>query len=366
MSDLKANHIITVVGARPQFIKAAALSRAIAQSSQLSETIVHSGQHYDYNLSEGFFAELDIPAPKYNLGIGSKSHNKMIGEFLISFDDILQKEQPDMVIVYGDTNTTSAAAIAAAKRNISLSHVEAGLREWDKSIPEEVNKLLTDSVTDLYFTPTQTGIANLKKVGITENVFLTGDISLDLLFQQPKYRSEQDIRNTYKLHGEYVFMTCHRDANTNDKEKLAAILNGVSSCDLPVIFPMHPRTKAAIVKYSLQDQIASHIRIVEPLGFWETQSLLKYAAVAVTDSGGIIKEAYFHKVPGVIIDAQTEWIETIEEGWNTIAGPNQQKIQSLIRSRIKPDTHTNALGDGRCGERIVEIIESYLKSKFSR
>lgn len=353
-------HIITVVGARPQFIKAAALTKAIAKSSFLRETLVHSGQHYDHNLSGGFFDELDIPKPKYNLEIGSKSHNKMIGQFLIAFDDILDQEDPDMVVVFGDTNTTSAAAIAAAKRNIPLAHVEAGLREWDKSIPEEINKLLTDSVTDLFFSPTQTGVDNLKKVGITENVFLTGDISLDLLFHNPKYQAELDIRSKYNLRGEYAFMTCHRDANTSDPQKLKAILNGASKCELPVVYPMHPRTKAAILKYNLGNKISSNITVIDPLGFWETQSLLKYASIAITDSGGIIKEAYFHKVPGIIIDGQTEWIETIAEGWNRIAGPNEGQIIEYVKSRQKPEVHTNALGDGRCGERIVKKIEGFL------
>lgn len=360
MSKAAVYHIITVVGARPQFIKAAALSRAIAKSSRLKETIVHSGQHYDHNLSGSFFSELEIPEPKYNLGIGSQSHNKMIGRFLIAFDDILEAEKPDLVVVYGDTNTTSAAAIGAAKRNIPLAHVEAGLREWDKSIPEEVNKLLTDSVTDLFFTPTQTGVGNLKKVGIVENVFLTGDISLDLLFHNPKFIEESVLRTKYNLSGEYAFMTCHRDANTSDSKNLKAILNAVSKCDLPVVFPIHPRTKAAILQHNLGNHISSNILVIEPLSFWETQSLLKHAAIAITDSGGIIKEAYYHKVPGIIIDAQTEWIETIHEGWNSIAGPNEERIVNLVKSRKTPKVHTNALGDGNCGDRIVKRIERYL------
>ena len=360
MSNNSTYHIITVVGARPQFIKAAALSKAFAQSSRIKETIVHSGQHYDHNLSGGFFKELQIPEPKYNLGIGSKSHNKMMGEFLIAFDDILDQEKPDLVVVYGDTNTTSAAAIGASKRNIPLAHVEAGLREWDKTIPEEVNKLLTDSVADLFFSPTQTGVDNLNAVGVTENVFLTGDISLDLLFQSPNYISESNIREKYQLEGEYAFMTCHRDANTSDPTHLKSILDGASKCGLPVVFAMHPRTKAAVLKYNLGNHIASNVLVVDPLGFWETQSLLKYASIAITDSGGIIKEAYFHKVPGIIIDRQTEWIESIHEGWNRIAGPNEEKIIEFVQSRTKPETHTNALGDGKCGERVVSAIELYL------
>jgi len=229
----------------------------------LQETIVHSGQHYDHNLSGDFFSELNIPKPKYNLGIGSMSHNKMMGHFLIAFDDIIDQEQPDMILVYGDTNTTSAAAIAAAKRNIPLAHVEAGLREWDKTIPEEVNKLLTDSVTDLYFSPTQTGVDNLAKVGITKNVFLTGDISLDLLFSNTQYIAESALRTKYNLTGDYIFMTCHRDANTSDKDKISNILRAVSSASHQVIFAMHPRTKNAINKYGIQHLKPTFIKCQE-------------------------------------------------------------------------------------------------------
>ncbi|MFT6333740.1 MAG: UDP-GlcNAc3NAcA epimerase [Saprospiraceae bacterium] len=356
----KQHHIITVVGARPQFVKAAALSRAFATNKKIKETIVHSGQHYDHNLSGGFFAELDIPQPKYNLDIGSMSHNKMIGHFLIAFDDIINTEQPDMILVYGDTNTTAAAAIASAKRNIPLVHVEAGLREWDKSIPEEVNKLLTDSVTDLYFSPTQTGVDNLAKVGITKNVYLTGDISLDLLFTDTKYIAEESLRSKYNLNGNFAFMTCHRDANTSDASKLGTILSAVGQYNDQIIFPMHPRTKAAILKFGLTNLIGENMIIIKPLGFWETQSLLRYSSLAITDSGGIIKEAYFHKVPGIIIDRQTEWIETLDEGWNVVTGPDESKIKEKLINHKGGSTHTNALGDGMCGERITNIIISYL------
>ena len=358
-------HIITVVGARPQFIKAAALSRAFIASDRIRETIVHSGQHYDHELSGSFFEELDIPKPKYNLGIGSTSHNKMIGQFLIQFDDILEKEEPDLIVVYGDTNTTAAAAIGASKKSIPLAHVEAGLREWNKSIPEEVNKLITDSVTDLYFSPTQTGVDNLKKTGTENNVFLTGDISLDLLFDQTNYLSETIIRKKYNLNGDYAFMTCHRDANTNNSKNLAEVLKGVSCSGIEVVFAMHPRTKAAIKKYGLENHIGKNITVIEPIGFWETQSLLKYASCAITDSGGIIKEAYYHKVPGIIIDQQTEWIETVEEGWNVIAGPDANKIEYAVKSLTVPQTHSNALGDGKCGSRITSSIIAYLDSKHS-
>ena len=363
MPEKAVHHIITVVGARPQFIKAAALSRAFQESDRIKETIVHSGQHYDHALSGSFFDELNIPQPKYNLAIGSTSHNKMIGQFLIAFDEVIDQEDPDLIVVYGDTNTTAAAAIAAAKRNIPLAHVEAGLREWDKTIPEEINKLITDSVTDLYFSPTQTGVDNLNKVGIKENVFLTGDISLDLLFRNTNYLDESEVRSKYQLEGDYIYMTCHRDANTSIRSNLEQILRGVSQCELPVVFAIHPRTKSAIDHFGLNHLIGRNIQIIDPVGFWESQSLLKYAACTITDSGGIIKEAYFHKVPGIIVDQQTEWIETIEEGWNRIAGPNMDKILEFIKSRQLPSIHTNALGDGNCGIRISSAIVNYLENR---
>lgn len=353
-------HILTVVGARPQFIKAAAMSRAIGRSDRLVETIVHSGQHYDYNLSGGFFSELDIPAPKYNLDLGSMPHNKLMGRFMYAFDNILDTERPDLVLVFGDTNTTAAAAIAAAKRNVPLAHVEAGLREWDKSVPEEVNKLLTDSVSDLLFSPTQTGVDNLAGVGRTDGVFLTGDISLDLLHADTKYIDEDILRAKYSLTGAYAFMTCHREANVSSPDHLTAILLGVQAYEGQILFAVHPRTRNAIAEFDLSYLIPGHMTVIDPIGFWESQSLLKHADLAITDSGGIIKEAYYHKVAGIIIDTQTEWLETIAEGWNVIAGPDHQKIASLVNTHKGGERHTQALGDGGAGDRIVSHVINYL------
>ncbi len=353
--------IVTVVGARPQFVKAAALSKAILFDGRLTEVIVHSGQHYDHNLSGSFFDELDIPPPKYNLGIGSASHNVQLAKFITAFDTILTDEAPDMVIVYGDTNTTAAAAIATAKRNIPLAHVEAGLREWNKAIPEEVNKLLTDAVTDLYFCPTQTGVDNLAKSGITANVHLTGDISLDLLYgENTKYISESELRAKYGLRDLYIFMTCHRDRNTVIKENLESILEAIKSLSYQVLLPLHPRTKKAIDTHELHHLIGDNLILVEPLPFWETQSLLKHSHLTITDSGGIIKEAYFHKTPSIIIDQQTEWLEAVHEGWATVVGPDKEAIIKEVTEIKRPQSHTQALGDGRCGVRIVEEVIRYL------
>ncbi len=354
--------ILTVLGARPQFIKAAALSSAIKKHPLMDEVIVHSGQHYDDNLSGVFFDELDIPSPKYNLGIGSQSHNVFIGRFLIAFDKILDVENPDVIIVFGDTDTTAAAAIAAAKRNICLAHIEAGLREYDKSIPEEVNKLITDSVSDLYFCPTMTGVENLQKQGITHQVFLTGDIGLDLLVSDTRYIDHSLLTEKYGLKERYVFMTCHREANTKDRQKLENILKAVTNLGIQVVFPIHPRTKKAIVDFGLEGLTGGALKVVEPIGFWETQSLIKGAYCTITDSGGIIKETYFHKTPGIIIDTQTEWIETVKEGWNTIAGPNEYNILRAFENLKTPKIHTQALGRGDCGKKIVEILRKEVKS----
>lgn len=354
--------IITVVGARPQFIKAAALSRAMSASSKLDEIIVHSGQHYDYKLSEGFFKELQIPTPKYNLDIGSATHNIQIAHFLLRFEEILNVEKPDLLIVFGDTNTTAAAAISGAKKNIPVAHVEAGLREFDKSVPEEVNKLITDAVCDLYFTPTETGRLNLAAQGIRENVFLTGDISLDLLVgNQTRYQNLEGLKSDLGIHEDYVYMTCHREMITSDKHNLEQVLIAASKLDYPVIFPVHPRTRKAIARFGLESILESdNIIALEPIGFWKSQTFIRSAKFILTDSGGVIKEAYFHRTPAIILDKQTEWVETVNEGWNKIAGPNTEKILDLGRKIIIPDNHSSALGDGNCGSRIVKVIEDYL------
>lgn len=353
--------LLSVVGARPQFIKLAGLHRAISRESDIQHIIVHSGQHYDHNMSGQFFVELDIPEPHYNIGIGSGHHNVQMAKCIIGVDEVLEKEKPDLVIVYGDTNTTAAAAIAASKRNIPIAHVEAGLREFDKSIPEEVNKLLTDAVTDLFFTPTQTGVDNLEKVGVTKHVYLTGDISLDLLYENDKLWEKPEVVSKYGVTENYIFVTCHRAANTDIQANLEQILGAIQQLKIPVIFAIHPRTEHKIKEYSLQHLVSSdHLRLVEPPGFWETQSLIKHAQMVLTDSGGIIKEAYFHKTPAIILDKQTEWVETVDEGWNVIAGPNKDKILDAVKNWRRPERHSNCIGNGNAGEIIVKEILNYL------
>jgi len=355
--------VLIIVGARPQIMKAAALANAFDLEPSCNFEIVHSGQHYDDNLSEQFFREFDLKSPKYHLAIGSKSHNIFIGEFLIAFDPILEESNPDMVIVVGDTNTTAAAAIATAKRNIPLAHVEAGLREWDKSIPEEVNKLLTDSVSDLFFSPTKTGAENLINQGVNEKLYITGDITLDLLNNDRYIWSKEKTKSHFNLSEEYLLLTCHRAATTADKHAMQEIIEAINSISETVIWPLHPRTKAALDQFNLSITIQPHVQLLEPLSFSETQSLINHAKMVITDSGGIIKEAYFHSTPGIIIDHQTEWVETVNEGWNVIAGPNSKKILHAYNTSVIPKENKQSLGDGQAGIRIVQKVISFLNIK---
>lgn len=356
------NKILTIIGARPHFIKAVSVSQAIEEEATLEEVLVHTGQHYDEKLSDLFFQELNLPMPKYNLGIGSGRPAWQMGMMLLKLDEVVEKETPDMIIVYGDTNSTAAGAIVAAKNDLPLVHIEAGLREFNKRIPEEVNKLLTDAVADYYFSPTQTGVDNLKKVGVTHNVYNTGDVGIDLIYQNlEKIKQNTAILEKHQLSKkEYYFMTCHRANNTDKVENLRAILSLFKQVDLPIIFPMHPRTKAAIERHGLQEMLdAPNLILIPPIGFWDTQTLVRFAKAVITDSGGIIKESYFHRTPGVIIDGQTEWIETVKEGWNTVVGPDAEKILHFLANVPVPTHHSNCLGDGTAAQQIVNIIKNH-------
>lgn len=357
---------MTIVGARPHFIKAVSVSQAIRNKEGVEEVMLHTGQHYDYQLSEAFFEELDLPKPKYNLEVGSTSPLKQMGKILIGLDKIFETEKPDLIIVYGDTNSTAAGAIAAAKSNIPLAHIEAGLREHDKRIPEEVNKLLCDAVADLYFCPTQTGVNNLQAAGVKHGVHLVGDVGIDLIHANANLiqRAMPILKQFNLTPGDYYFMTCHRQANTEDPTLLTEILTALQELDRPILFSAHPRTRKAIDAYGLQELLAAdHIKACEPLGFWETQTLVKNAKMVLTDSGGIIKEAYYHKVPAVILDTQSEWVETIDEGWNYLAGPNKQKILQRVHTFERPKQHSNCLGDGTASKQIVSIIKEYLDAE---
>jgi len=352
--------IYIVVGARPQIMKAAALARALDDEGSLDYEIIHSGQHYDANMSESFFEELDLKRPVVNFKIGSKRHNIFIAEFLIQFDQLLDEDPCDMVVVVGDTNTTAAAAIATSKLNIPLAHVEAGMREWNKSIPEEINKLLTDSVSDLFFCPSKTAADNLIKSGINKKVYITGDITYDLLTDKTKFIPKEQHQKTFNLDENYALATCHRAATTMDPKLLTEVINGLNNIKRQVLFLVHPRTKKALAEYKLTDQIAPHVMCLDPVNYYNTQSLIKHADFVVTDSGGVIKEAYFHKTFCVIIDNQTEWVESVQEGWSIICGPDAEKITSAVNGYTLPSQHSSAFGDGQGAIRVVREIVKFL------
>ena len=358
--------IFVVVGARPQFIKAAPLIKALQRKNQFDICFVHTGQHYDHGLSQSFFVELALPEPNYNLAIGSSDQATQISDILIKLSTILKQEKPDLVIVFGDTNSTSGTTLAATISGFPVAHIEAGLREWNKKIPEEINKLITDALAELYFCPTQTAIDNLNNAGITKHIYLVGDIGLDLLKATVISQNRGlEILTKYQLKNEsYYFVTCHRASITDNPDILKEIFLALGRLTMPVIFPIHPRTLKKAKEFDLYRLLLKdHIKLIEPIGFAETQILIKHAKMILTDSGGIIKEAYFHKVPSIIMDNQTEWIEIVKSGWSTIAGPHADSIVEIIRTFEKPVYWEAYLGDGTAADKIVEIIYEYLQSE---
>jgi UDP-N-acetylglucosamine 2-epimerase len=278
---------------------------------------------------------------------------------IIRFENVIEKEKPDLVIVFGDTNSTAAASIVAVKHGIKLAHVEAGLREFNKYIPEESNKLITDILADFYFCPTPTAVDILKNMGITCGVYNTGDVMIDII-EKYRYYIENNTQILDKLHlskYKYVFVTCHRAANTDNPQNLKNILKAINSLNKKVVFPVHPRTQKIIKENNLDNlMISPYIIKTEPLSYFDSQTLIMYADYVITDSGGVTKEAYYHKVPGILVDTQTEWIETVNEGWNKQAGPNTEKILNFATSIERPNFHSNCLGDGHASEKIAKIL----------
>lgn len=358
--------ILTVLGNRPHFIKSAAVSNALGSSEAFIETTVHTGQHYDTNLSEDFIKELNLPTPSFHLNVGTDTVLRQISRIIMGLDEVIKKVKPLGVIVYGDTNSTLAGAIAASKTGTPLFHIEAGLREFNRSVPEEINKLMVDAVTDLFFCPTQTSVRNLQAEGHVSGVHLVGDVGLDLLLSNKNriYQNWNVISSLLNISkGDYYLCTCHRQANTDKRENLESILRALTMLQKPVVLPLHPRTRAAISDHALDEyRQADNLIITESFGFWDTQALIKHAKACITDSGGVIKESYFHKVPGVIIDTQTEWIETVDEGWNQVVGPKTEAIIKAAHQISTPKIHTNAMGDGSAAEKIVQIMENFFRS----
>jgi UDP-GlcNAc3NAcA epimerase len=317
--------ILTVIGARPQFVKAAVVSRALTDLPEVSEVLVHTGQHYDESMSGRFFRELGIPAPAYNLGVGSGGHGVQTGRMLERLDTVMEDERPDWVLLYGDTNSTLAGALAAAKLHFPVAHVEAGLRSWNRAMPEEINRLLTDQVSSLLFAPTEAAVANLAREGIEgESVHLVGDVMFDaaLTFGD---RADSDALLTQLgvAAGEYVLATIHRAENTDDPARLSAIVAGLCRVarTVPVVLPCHPRTLAALERAGLLGEVRARLICTEPMGYLEMLAAERMARVVVTDSGGVQKEAFFFGVPCVIVRRETEWIELVDLGCARLVEP---------------------------------------------
>ena len=351
--------ILTIVGARPQFIKAAPVSRAF-QKAGLPEYLVHTGQHYDSNMSQIFFDELGIPQPQINLGIGSASHGRQTGEMLIQLETLMMEIQPDWVLVYGDTNSTLAGALAAVKLHIPVAHVEAGLRSYNRSMPEEHNRVLTDHSSDLLFCPTQTAVDNLAQEGIRQGVFLTGDVMYDAVIHfAARAQSQSSILDRLNLHAKgYLLATVHRPANTDNPHRLYAILDTLRQMDEPVILPLHPRTRDKMRTYGWNPSTfaGGNLRIIEPVGYLDMLMLEQHARLILTDSGGIQKEAYFFSVPCITLREETEWIETVAAGWNILVGADTKRIQHLIQTWQPEGTPPPIFGDGHAAANIASIL----------
>lgn len=353
--------IITVVGARPQFVKAAAVSRRLASAAGIDEIIVHTGQHFDDNMSAVFFRELGIPEPGYNLGIAGGSHGAMTGSMLRDIERVLTAEKPDAMLVYGDTNSTLAGALAAAKLHLPVAHVEAGLRSFNKRMPEEINRILTDHVAALLLCPTEVAVRNLANEGVTQGVHNVGDVMYDVSLDCARRAlAESKILQVLGLTtGQYVLATCHRAENTDDRDRLAAILAGLDAIatETPVVLPIHPRTAASI---GAQKLTSGRIMVIEPLPFLDMVRLEQSARVIITDSGGVQKEAYFYGVPCITMRDQTEWTETVEHGWNTLVGADRDAIVCAYRrqSESARPARPPLYGDGDASSRIVALVRA--------
>ncbi|MDR6225543.1 non-hydrolyzing UDP-N-acetylglucosamine 2-epimerase [Desmospora profundinema] len=348
--------VITLVGARPQFIKAAPVSRELRCHAY--EILVHSGQHYDSVMSDVFFEELKIPSPDYHLGVGSKSHGSQTGEMLSQVERVLMDEKPDWVLVYGDTNTTLAGALAAAKLDIPVAHVEAGLRSFNRRMPEEINRVLTDHVSQLLFCPTDTAVRHLKREGIHEGVHQVGDVMVDALLHNRQLATERSIV-LEKLDVEpkgYILVTWHRAENTDDPVRLTSIAAALNALDRPAVLPLHPRTRHRLEQAGLTLNNPK-LQLLPPVGYLDMLQLEANASLILTDSGGVQKEAFLLRVPCVTMRDETEWMETVEQKANRLVGADDQAIlQAVDEMKVDFDHVRPVFGDGRASRRIVEIL----------
>jgi len=352
-------HVMTIVGARPQFIKAAVVSRALRGRPGVRESLVHTGQHYDPNMSDVFFTELDIPHPAVHLGVGSGAHGKQTGEMLAGLEKAMLELKPDWVLVYGDTNSTLAGALAASKLHIPIAHVEAGLRSFNRRMPEEVNRVVADVLATLLFVPTETGVRNLAAEGITKNVVRTGDVMYDAALYYGDRAGDKALQGAGVTAGRYVLCTVHRAENTDDPVRLGGILRRP-----------RPRGREAARGAAAAPAHAQHpqqqgraepagVRVIDPVSYLDMVALERHAAAVLTDSGGVQKEAYFYGVPCVTMRDETEWTETVEAGWNALVGAEASRIERGVERALagKPAAHPALYGDGHAGEQIADALQ---------
>lgn len=340
--------IHTIIGARPQFIKAGAFSRELKKYPDIKETIIHTGQHFDTNMSDIFFRELDIPKPQYYLNISNSSHGQMTGHMIEGIETILQQDRPDAILVYGDTNSTLAGALSASKLHIPVIHIEAGLRSYNRKMPEEINRVLTDHISFYLFCPTKTAVDNLNNEGLTNRVYHVGDIMYDATLYAINYikKNFSVPSKLMNLPSEFAFMTIHRAESTKNIQEFQSLIDYAlcfaKSHNLKIIFPVHPRTKHLVQKSQIDDIFI----ILEPMSYFETHYCLSKASFVLTDSGGLQKEAYFHSVPCITLRQETEWVETIECGWNRL-----MKVENF-----KPRKYIVDYGAGDCASEIINLL----------
>jgi UDP-GlcNAc3NAcA epimerase len=360
------NKVLTVLGARPQFIKASVVSRAIVQSHRLTEVVVHTGQHFDANMSDVFFTDLGMLKPAYHLNIHSGMHGAMTGRMLEEVERVLLAERPDAVLVYGDTNSTLAGALAAVKLHIPVAHVEAGLRSFNLAMPEEVNRILTDRVSRWLFTPTVAAARNLTREGfLGEQILPVGDVMLDAaLYHGATITPEGGVlQRLDRKPKDYILVTIHRAENTDHPERLAAIVDALEAIaeDLPVVWPLHPRTRAALQMAGRLDGLTQRVTILDPVGYRDMVQLEKFAALIATDSGGVQREAFFYRVPCVTLRGETEWVELLEAGWNRLAPPNDaESLRATIRDALGTEGKSvTPYGNGNAADTIVgQLIDA--------
>ena len=346
--------IINIIGARPQFIKVGIVNKALVENPNFDSIIIHTGQHYDENMSKVFFDELEISRPDYNLSVGSGTHGKQTADMLSGIEEVLIKEKPDWVIVYGDTNSTVAGSLAAAKLHIKTAHVEAGLRSFNRLMPEEINRIATDHISDLLFAPTKTAMELLKKEGLETRSVFSGDVMYDSILHFEKLADEKIKLNNITDLTDFYLATIHRQENTDDLSRLQNIFNAFSELDLPVILPVHPRTRKILQKVKFSE----NVKIIDPVSYLEMIMLLKNCRKVLTDSGGLQKEAYFLKKQCITLRDETEWTETLENNWNFIVGTNPELILEKVKAE-KIDKQNNYFGDGNSVKKILDAIIKY-------